>query len=172
MNKFLPTSYNKNIYCINYKKLKKEGIKCLLFDLDNTCISYKEKEPTKDFINFLNKLTKNGFKVIIFSNASKKRIMPLLKYKIECNHLSFKPLKINYIKIIKKYNYKKNEVCIIGDQLFTDIYGGNRVGIKTILVDPISNNDLIFTKVLRILERIIIKNATKNGKFIKGEYYD
>ena len=61
---------------------------------------------------------------------------------------------------------------MIGDQLFTDIYGGNRIGIHTILVDPLSKDDLIFTKILRGLEILLMNKYKKKGIFNKGEYYD
>ena len=54
---------------------------------------------------------------------------------------------------MRKYNYLKSEVCIIGDQLFTDILGGNRVGITTCLVDPLTKDDFILTKIFRALEK-------------------
>lgn len=169
-NKFLPNSYYKNIYKINYQKLKKNHIKCLLFDLDNTCIPYKEKKPTKELESLFKKLTKMGFHVVIFTNASKRRTIPFNKLQVECNYSSKKPFKTNFNKIITKYHYHKEEVCIIGDQLFTDIYGGNKVGIYTILVDPLSKDDLIFTKILRILEIIVMHRYKKKGLFTKGEY--
>ena len=172
MSKFIPKGYYKSIYEINYQKLKKQNIKCLLFDLDNTCVPYKEKNPTKELEKLFNKLTKSGFKVIIFTNASQRRTIPFKKLKVECNYSSKKPLKINFKKIINKYHFHKEEVCIIGDQIFTDIYGGNRIGIHTILVDPLSKDDLIFTKILRGLEILLMNRYKKKGIFNKGEYYD
>lgn len=172
MSKFIPKEYYESIFKINYKKLKERNIKCLLFDLDNTCVPYKEKNPTKELEELFKKLTQLGFKVIIFTNAPKKRIIPFKKLNVDYNYSSKKPFKTNFNKILTKYNYKKEEVCIIGDQLFTDILGGNRIGINTILVDPLSKDDLIFTKILRGLEIILINNYKKKGLFNKGEYYD
>ena len=60
---------------------------------------------------------------------------------------------------------------MIGDQLFTDMFGGNRLGIYTILVDPISKKDFILTKFTRYLEKKQSKNLKKHG-FQKGKYYD
>lgn len=172
MSKFIPKGYYESIYKVDYKSIKEKNIKCLLFDLDNTCVPYKEKNPTKELEELFKKLTKIGFKVIIFTNASKKRIIPFQKLNVDYNYSSKKPLMHSFNKILIKYNYKKEEVCIIGDQLFTDIYGGNRIGINTILVDPLSQDDLIFTKILRGLEILLIKYYKKKGLFNKGEYYD
>ncbi len=155
MKLLTPTIYYKDIYNIDYKKLKEEGIKCLLFDLDNTCIGYKEKLPTKKLEELFKRLNKMNFQVFIFSNARKKRVEPFKKLPITCHPVSKKPLKINFKKIMKKYNYQKEEICIIGDQLFTDVLGGNRVGIKTCLVEPLTAEDFIITKFFRKIENNI-----------------
>ena len=76
MNYFYPDVYQKSIYTINYSKLLNNGIKCLLFDLDNTCIPYTDKKPTKQLKNLFDKLQDFGFKVIIFSNSGKERLEP------------------------------------------------------------------------------------------------
>ena len=172
MKKLIPNMYQKNIYTIDYDKLKKEKIKCLLFDLDNTCVGYHEKNPTKELKELFNKLTKKGFEVIVFSNATSKRLMPFNKLKVEIHPNSRKPFKKNFIKILKEYEYQKEEVCIIGDQLFTDILGGNRTGIKTCLVDPLTNEDFILTKIFRASEQIAFYILAKKGILIKGEYYE
>ena len=164
MKLFIPDNYSHDIYSIPYEKLKKNNIKCLLFDLDNTCVGYHEKNPNERLKNLFIKLKKMGFKVIIFSNATKKRLEPFQELSVICHPMSKKPLKLNFKKIIKKYNYQKEEICIIGDQIFTDILGGNRVGIKTYLIDPLTNEDFIITKMFRQLEKRIIKRMKNKGE--------
>lgn len=162
MSLFTPKMYYPNIYEIPYHQLKKKGIKCLLFDLDNTCVGYHEKYPTLELENLFSKLKSLGFRVIIFSNTTHKRIQPFRDLSVICHPLSKKPLKRNFNKIIKEYNYDKDEVCIIGDQLFTDILGGNRVGIMTCLVDPMTNEDFVITKFFRAIEKIIRRKQKIN----------
>ena len=147
--------YYENIYSIPYQTLKTRGIKCILFDLDNTCVSYHEKKPTKELKKLFANLNRMGFKVVIFSNATNKRIEPFRVLPVLCHPFSKKPFKKNFIKIVKELNYQIDEVCIIGDQLFTDVLGGKRVGIQTCLVDPLSPYDFIGTKPFRFLEKMI-----------------
>jgi len=168
----VPKMYQESIYTINYDKLKKENVKCLLFDLDNTCVGYHEKFPTKELEELFNSLTKKGFKVIIFTNASQKRLVPLVKLHVICHSSSKKPFKKNFNKIMKKYKLAKEEICIIGDQLFTDILGGNKVGIRTCLVNPVTNEDFIFTKIFRFSESVIFRIMAYKDILIKGEYYE
>ena len=162
---FTPTIYEKSIYTISYQHLKKKGIKCLLFDLDNTCVGYHEKVPNEKLKALFLKLKKMNFQVIIFSNTTKKRIRPFRELQVECHSGSKKPFSYHFKKMMKKYQLKKEEVCIIGDQLFTDILGGNRVGIMTCLVEPLTKEDFIVTKFFRLLERKILKRKeTKKWK--------
>ena len=73
---------------------------------------------------------------------------------------------------MKKFGYDLSETAIIGDQLFTDILGGNKVGIKTILINPMSSYDLPITKISRMLERKVMKKMSKKGILTKGKYYE
>ena len=154
MEKFMPDIYQKSIYTIDYDKLYQSGIRFLLYDLDNTIACVKVKKITPKLKKLFNELQKKGFKVIIFSNAFKKRIKPFSDgLNIEYNSRSGKPRSKNFIKIMKKYNFENYQTALIGDQLLTDVKGGNKVGITTILINPISSKELIFTKINRIFEK-------------------
>ena len=164
-----PTKYYKDIYSINYDLLKSENIKVLLFDLDNTIGDDLTRIPSKQAISLFKKL-KNDFIPIIITNAlpfRAKRYAKLLD--IDYYYLSNKPHKKNYLKIISKYNLNIKDIAAIGDQIYTDIKGANLLGIKSILLDPISKYESIFTKINRLKENINIYNK----KIIKrGEYYE
>ena len=113
-----------------------------------------------------------GFRVIIFSIAKKKKIQPFKeKLEVDCSAKSRKPFKKKFNKVIKEYRFAENEIALIGDQLLTDILGGNRVGIYTILVERISSKESILIKSKRIIEKILRLRLKKLG-FIKGNYYD
>ena len=173
MDIFVPDMYQKSIYTINYEKLFEDGIRCLLFDLDNTCVPYVEKVPSQKLKDLFDRLKELGFKVIIFSNATKKRLEPFKnELVVDCSYSSKKPQKRKFLKVLKMFEYDLSETAIIGDQLFTDIYGGNRVGIKTILVNPMSNKDLFVTKLFRILEKREYKKMSKRGILTLGKYYE
>ena len=173
LEKFRPDIYQNSIYDIPYKKLKRRGIKCLLFDLDNTIASLNTLEPDSKFLDFIYKLQDEGFKIIILSNASKARVTPFKEQaNIDSSYHSMKPLKKKYQKIMKLYHYKDTDIACIGDQLLTDVLGANRMGITSILVNPISNDDHILTKIARFFEKRIFKKLKKKGLLEKGVYYD
>lgn len=173
MENLYPDMYQKSIYTINYEKLKENGIKCLLFDLDNTCIPYTDKVPNKKLKNLFEDLQDMGFKVIIFSNSHKKRLEPFKKeLLVDCCPNARKPWKKSFLKVLNKFKFELSEVAIIGDQFYTDIWGGNRVGITTVLVNPMSNTDMFFTRFARKIEKKLLKKMAKENIFKKGKYYD
>ena len=174
MDNFVPDIYQKSIYHIDYEKLRDNGIKCLLLDLDNTCVPYEDKEPNKKLIELVETLKDMDFKLIIFSNATKRRIAPFKKVlNVDCLARAGKPRKRSFLKVLKLFNYKLSDVAIIGDQLYKDILGGNKVGIKTILVNPMSMDDMFFTKLIfRRLEKIKYKQMAKKGLLVRGKYYE
>ena len=172
MDKFIPDVYQKSVYTINYKKLKKNGIKCLLFDLDNTIVPYKVGEPDTKIRELFAVLEKD-FKVIIVSNSNKNRLRPFKeKLNVDVAFSSRKPLKTKYKKILDLYHFEINEVACIGDQLLTDILGANRMEFTSILVNKIAPYETVPTKINRFFERIILKRLEKKHILVKGEYYD
>lgn len=173
LKKFIPNMYAQSVFTINYKKLKLKGIKCILFDLDNTLCSVNETVPNKKVKDLIDELKDMNFKIIIMSNSGFKRLEPIKDLlSVDICTSSKKPLNKKYNVIMKLYGYKKTEICAIGDQIPTDILGANRVGILSILVNPISIVDLRKTKFNRFLERKIINNLEKKSLFKKGEYYE
>ena len=109
----------------------------------------------------------------IFSNNFEKRVREFSSfYDVEFEYLSLKPLSHKYKKILRENNYKPSLVAAIGDQIVTDIYGGNKAGVITILVDPISEIDEKETFINRKIEKMIFKKFEKQKLFKKGRYYD
>lgn len=173
MEKFIPDIYQKSIFAIDYEKLKSRGIKCILFDLDNTIAPLNVLSPDKELKDLFADIELLGIKVIILSNATKNRVRPFKEQlNIDSSFNSRKPFKKKYKKIMEIYNFKDNEIACVGDQLLTDVLGANRMGFVSILVNPISNIDLIGTKIIRIFERKIFKKLKKQGLFQIGEYYE
>lgn len=173
MDNFIPDMYLKSIYDIDYENLKSRGIKCILFDLDNTIAPVNVPVPDKEIKDLFSDLALLGFKVIILSNSSKSRVEPFKeKLNVDSSFYSMKPMKKKYKKIVNIYGFKDNEIACVGDQLLTDVLGANRMGFLSILVNPISTIDLIGTKINRVFERQIFKYLENRGLFKVGEYYE
>ena len=167
MKIFIPKIYVKDIFSINYKKLIKDDYKLIIFDLDNTIGNIKEDICDKKTVDFLNNLNKN-IKIVIASNSRKKRVLDFCK-NIECDKYYFclKPTSKVISKLKRKYSIPYNKMVIVGDQLLTDMFLGNRKKLLTILVDKKADADLKITKFNRKIENII----KKKYKLKKGNYY-
>ena len=171
MNLFRPNMYKKNIYEINYEKLKKMGKKYLFFDLDNTIISYLQNKPTKENKILFDKLKKMGFEVFIFSNSPINRLEPFEKeLNVKAFSGSMKPLKKGYKRVLSKYN--KDECVFIGDQIMTDVIGAKRNGLYVIFLDRINDKEPIYTKFWRFFESFVLKKYEKKNYLVKGKYYE
>ena len=173
IEKLIPDIYQKSIYYINYDKLYKKGIRCILFDLDNTITPSHIKKPTKRLKKLFDELRDKGFKVIIMSNAPKHRIEPFKTYlNVDACAFSLKPRKDKYERIMEKFKYKHTEVAAVGDQLLTDIYGANKLDLTSILVNPLTAHDSTITFINRIIEKFIYDRLDKKELFTKGQYYE
>lgn len=172
-SKFLPDIYQKSVYRINYDKLKSLGIKCLIFDLDNTITPIGLSAPTRRLKNLFTKLKTMGFKCIILSNSGRKRVEPFKNaLAVDSGFSSRKPTNRKYIKVMNNYNYVPDEIAAIGDQLLTDIYGANRMGFTSILVNQIGQKDFVVSMINRFIEKIIFRTFRKKDLFTRGKYYD
>lgn len=173
IEKVIPDIYQKSIYYINYDKLYKKGIRCIIFDLDNTISPSHVKKPTKRLKRLFDDLRDKGFKVIIMSNAPKYRIEPFKTYlNVDACAFSLKPRKNKYERIMEKFKYKHTEVAAVGDQLLTDIYGANKLDLTSILVNPLTDHDSTITIINRIIEKFIYDRLDKKELFMKGQYYE
>lgn len=162
MNKLFPTHYLKSIYEINIKDLQEQGIKGIIFDIDNTLVPYDEEEPNQRVISFFEKLREAGIKITLVSNNTESRVVKFNeKLKVFALHKSQKPLTKNFKNALCLMDCQRDEAVIVGDQIFTDIYGGNRAGIQTILVVPVSQKDEWITKIKRGIEKKVIKSYEK-----------
>lgn len=172
MENYIPDIYQKSIYSINYDALIKRGIKCILFDLDNTLVPPNSKEPNKKLQELIEEL-KTKLIVIIFSNSNEKRIKPFTEQlKLDGYSNVDKVFDKKIEQLLISYNLNINEIAIVGDQLLTDIYLGNNTGITTILVNRISKNESIKIKMNRIKEKKIIKKLRDRDLFLVGRYYE
>lgn len=153
--RFEYTYYHKTVFDIDFELLKNSGISAVIFDIDNTLASYVDEVPPKKTAELLKKLSDMGFKLFLLSNNKRKRVR-IFAEKAGIPYISrgAKPLKFNIWRAMKKMKAKKSETILVGDQIFTDIWGANRAGIKSVLVDPVSKtNEDKFVAFKRIFEK-------------------
>lgn len=157
---FFAEFYFPSISEIDLEKLYNKGFRGIILDLDNTVVSWDAKFPEEREKIWIEE-AKKKFKIYIVSNSflRSKRAKEIGKILgIPVFSFSFKPFPFCFLKAVKKMNLKKEEVIIIGDQIFTDILGGNLAGIKTVKIQPLSKKEFFTTKILRIFEKIFLNN--------------
>jgi len=165
-----PKAYVNSVYNIDLKKLKKiKKIKGIIVDLDNTLVAWGKKEVSQRIIDWVKEAKRLEFKLCIVSNTNSKRVAELAKiFNIPYHSKYFKPFSIAFNNGLKILDTKKTETVVIGDQIFTDMWGGNRLKLLTILVTPIVKKDSIGTFLHRNFEKIIISFWLRRG-IIKKE---
>lgn len=163
-----PKEYFNNVREINIDFLQKNNIKALILDVDNTLIDY-DKNLSVETIRWAENLKQQGIKLYILSNSDKKEKVRTVaeKLQIEYEYFGKKPLKIGFKKVQKKLEEKSENIGVVGDQIFTDVLGGNICKMFTILVEPIAEKDIWITLIKRPIENAI-KNRYKKTK--EGEY--
>ncbi len=170
MDMYIPDIYQKSIYTIKYDKLVKRGIRCILFDINNTLVSNRSKEIDSKLVELIDKLKKMNIEPIIYTSLNDKRV----NYFKENLHIDgygkvYKHSSKKFGNILSKY--KESEIALVGDEMVLDIRHGNDLGITTILVDPLDKDDFI-SGTKRGKEKRIMTKLRNNNLFVKGRYYE
>ncbi len=162
MSKLLPDLYVNTIFDIDLIALRNRGIDSIIVDIDNTLVAWETEYASKEIIDWFKKIKELGFKCCIISNNTKDRVVKFNKsLEVYAIHRAVKPRKKPFLKAIKFMNTTPDKTVVIGDQIFTDILGGNRLGAYTILVVPISKKEFFWTRIVRKLEKRILKKIEK-----------
>lgn len=133
--------------------LEERGIKALILDVDNTLIPYEETLPRPRVLSWLAELRAAGISVAFVSNNHRPRLEAFnasLGYPAYAN--SCKPFRKNMKKALAAMGADAAHTANVGDQIFTDVWAGRRMGLYTVLVPPIKDKRDIFTRFKRLLE--------------------
>ena len=157
-----PNEYFDRIEKITIEYLQKNKIKALILDMDNTLINYNKEMP-KRVENWAKELKGQGVKLIIVSNSNKKEKLEKVSNLLGIKYIFFakKPLKSGLKKAAKMLGEEPSNIAVVGDQIFTDIIGGNRCKMNTILVDSLEEKDFWFTAWKRPIENKIKEKIKK-----------
>ncbi len=168
---FYPSYYINKANDIDVATLKKLNIHGIILDIDDTLTPHKCSTPNEGIEFWIKSIQQNGIKLILVSNNFKKRVESFAKL-LGLPYISFgmKPFSYGFHKAIDELGIPKSEIAIIGDQIFTDIMGANFLGIKSILVEPVSESKTFMLKLKRFLE-IPIKNRILKDKKINLKTY-
>ena len=166
--KFYPGEYLNSTYEIDFDKLYKEGYRGIIFDVDNTLVPHGAKADERAMKLFAH-LKELGFFCCLLSNNKEARVK-MFNEDVQVNYIydAHKPSRKNYLKACEVMGTDQKNTIFVGDQLFTDVYGANRSGIRSILVKPIHPKEEIQIVFKRYLEKIVLyfykRKLKKRGK--------
>lgn len=160
-----PDGHFEKVEEITNKYLQNNKIKALILDVDNTLIDY-QKHLEKSVIQWAKNLKEQGIKLYILSNTNQKEKVETVAKALEIpyRNLAKKPFKTGFLKVQKELKEKAENIAVVGDQIFTDIVGGNRCRMFTILVEPIHSKDFWYTAWKRPIENRIKNRYIENQK--------
>ena len=151
----------KSVVGITTRFLAANGIKGLVVDVDNTLAKHDCPTPEQFAVQWIDAMKQAGIKVVIISNNAKERVQPFSDaLGVPFVYDAKKPLNKGYKQALKMMGLTKREVAMVGDQIFTDMLGGNLAGLTTILVNPIdTDTDIAQIRFKRTLENLIVKRV-------------
>lgn len=168
LEKFYPQEYLDATYEIDFDQLYADGYRGVIFDIDNTLVPHgaPADEKAKKLFSHLKEL---GFHCMLLSNNKEPRVKMFNdQVQVEYIYKAGKPSVKNYLRAMELMGTNRENTLFVGDQIFTDIYGANRAGIRTILVKPIHPKEEIQIVLKRYLEKIVLffyqRKLKKQGK--------
>ncbi|MFQ5574944.1 MAG: YqeG family HAD IIIA-type phosphatase, partial [Terriglobia bacterium] len=153
-----PDLHIPGVFDLDYDGLRKRGVRGLVIDLDNTLVPRRSNEAPEAIVSWVSALKARGFSAVIVSNNWSNRVKKLADLvDLPLVAPAIKPRRRAFRKALEILGTDAEETAVIGDQIFTDIYGGKRMNLFTILVNPVGNDEMFHTRVLRRIERIILR---------------
>ena len=147
-------------------ELKIRGIRGLIVDLDNTLVLWQKEEISDEIMAWLKEVQSLEIKLCVLSNSvlSTRSVRIAERLGIANVRKARKPAKSGFLRAMDAMGTAPEETAIVGDQMFTDIWGGNRAGIYTIMVKPIHHREFLYTKyVSRPPERLLLRYFKRRG---------
>lgn len=164
LRKLYPKAFVPSLVGISPDFFIEKGIRGLILDLDNTIIPWHAGDIGPETEDLVRKFRDSGLSLCIVSNALDKRVTSLLEpLGVPWVSRAAKPRRKPFFRALKILGTLPEETAVVGDQLFTDILGGNRLGLYTVLVVPMSKREFVGTRLVRIVEKILLARLVKKG---------
>jgi uncharacterized protein len=158
---------------VSTELLRTLGIEGVLLDLDDTIVASDAALPTSEVEAWLRDLLRSGIKVVILSNGERGRVRDLSqRLGVSAFALVGKPLWFAFRRGLRALGTPRHATAMVGDQLFTDVFGANVAGLTSILVRPLTPGKLPHTRLARRLERLILTGRDRSNGGERGRPVD
>lgn len=156
LERFYPGEYVDSTYEIDFDRLYEDGYRGVIFDIDNTLVPHGAPADERACALFAH-LKELGYHCMLLSNNKEPRVK-MFNDAVQVSYIykAGKPNPANYRKAMEQMGTDEKNTLFVGDQIFTDVYGANRTGIRTILVKPIHPKEEIQIVLKRYLEKIVL----------------
>ncbi len=163
MGLLVPDMYASAIEHIDLDSLEESGIEVLVLDLDNTLVPWGSDDIGEEVSTWLDG-ARRRFRIGMVSNALSERVERwAAELNIPAVSRAAKPRRGGYREILATMQASPEEAAVIGDQLMTDVVGGNRMGMTTVLVVPLCRREFVGTRLVRVVERGILGFLMRRG---------
>ena len=156
LERFYPGEYVDSTYEIDFDRLYEDGYRGVIFDIDNTLVPHGAPADERACALFAH-LKELGYHCMLLSNNKEPRVK-MFNDAVQVSYIykAGKPNPANYRKAMEQMGTDEKNTLFVGDQIFTDVYGANRTGIRTILVKPIHPKEEIQIVLKSYLEKIVL----------------
>ena len=150
---------------IRVEELKEAGVHAVLLDLDNTLVGWQRQDIPDAVREWLCALKAAGIKLCLVSNTRFGKRLRALSAELDIPYVrrAWKPRKKGFLDAMQELGTDPSNTMMIGDQMFTDVLGGNRLGLYTVMVKPMARREFLGTKVSRVAERVLLALFKKRG---------
>ncbi|MCI9003792.1 MAG: YqeG family HAD IIIA-type phosphatase [Lachnospiraceae bacterium] len=156
LQRFYPDEYMDSAYQIEFARLYQEGYRGVIFDIDNTLVPHgaPADEQAKALFGQLKEL---GYQCCLLSNNKEPRVK-MFNDEVQVQYIfkAGKPKVSGYERAMELMGTDKGNTLFVGDQIFTDVYGAKRAGLRTILTRPIHPKEEIQIVLKRYLEKVVL----------------
>jgi len=169
--RLLPDRIVNTVYDIDLNELRDQGVRGIITDLDNTLVSAKTPLATPQLIGWLDMVKERGFQVVILSNNNSMRVSKFAEpLGIPFIPAARKPAGASFRRALQLMGLEADQAVVVGDQMMTDVFGGRRAGLRTVLVTPIALSEEGWgTRINRRIEKIALARLRKKGLWPEKE---
>lgn len=158
----LPDGYARGLAEIGLGELWRAGLRGIIVDLDNTLVAYHESTVAPELATWVRAARAQGFAVVLVSNNWSERVAAIGAHlNVPTVPRAMKPLPLAFLRALRVLGTPRRQTLVVGDQLLTDVLGAKLLGMRAILTEPISEHGFITTRMMRVLERAVLRWAGK-----------
>lgn len=163
--KCLPDMFVRSVLELDEEFFRSHRIKGVIFDIDNTLVRHTEAVPPAEIREYFSHLAKWGVRAAVVSNNKKERVQKFCApLGVPYAARAYKPRRKPLRTIAAKLGVPPDEICLVGDQLFTDIFGANRMGFFSVAVTALGENETGFVSFKRFFENLLLQSAQKEKR--------